>query len=171
MLIKDKTAIGKLSDAQIREIELLLQQETELLDACRYDDWLSLFSEDCLYWVPAVIDQTDAENHISLFYEDRTLMSMRVERLRHPQAHSLIDPVRSARVVSNPVLETFDVTTGNTIISTRFIMTEYYRNEQRIFNGTYHYELEKTKAGYQIKLKRVNLINCDAILESIQIFI
>lgn len=171
MLIKDKTAVGKISDTDVKEIELLLQQETELLDACRYDEWLSLFSEDCLYWVPAIIDQTDAENYISLFYEDRTLMTMRVERLRHPQAHSLIDPVRSSRVVSNPVLEKFDVTTGNTIISTRFIMTEYYRNEQRIFSGNYCYELEKNKAGYHIKLKRVNLINCDAILEPIQIFI
>ena len=171
MLIKDKTVVGKLTDADINDIELLLQQEAELLDTCRYDDWLSLFSADCLYWVPAAIDQTNAEDYISLFYEDRTLMTMRVERLRHPQAHSLIDPLRSSRVVSNPVLEQFDMATGNATVSARFIMTEYYRNEQRIFSGSYQYELEKTRADYRIKLKRVNLINCDAILEPIQIFI
>jgi ethylbenzene dioxygenase subunit beta len=171
MLIKDKTAANEIDTDTIEQIELLLYQETEFLDAQNYDQWLALFTDDCIYWVPEQVNQNNPHDHISLFHEDKTLMKMRIERLGHPQAHSLSDPIRTSHVCSQYVLESIDADSGNITVSARFIMSEYYRNEQRVFSGRYFYELRETNGSILIKTKRVELINCDAILEPIQVFI
>ena len=80
------------ADEDLKVIELLLYRETEFLDQARYEDWLALFTDDCRYWVPAKKEQTDPVDDISLFYEDRNLMEMRIARIQHPRAHSLDNP-------------------------------------------------------------------------------
>lgn len=171
MLIKDKNAAERIDDKGLEEIEYLLYQETELLDAGDYDQWLALYTEDCLYWVPEKMDQDNPLDHISLYYEDRTLMKMRIERLRHPQAHSLSDPIRTSHVTSHQAIEGIDAESGLVRVTARFTMSEYYRNEQRVFSGKYSYGLQEIVGNYRIKTKRVDLVNCDAILEPIQVFI
>ena len=70
------------------DVERFLFREAGLLDRGEYDAWLDLFAEDATYWVPASQDQPDPDNHISLFFENKPLMRMRIDRLRHPRAHA-----------------------------------------------------------------------------------
>ena len=63
--------------------------EARLLDEKRFDEWLTLFAEDGLYWVPlAGAAQRDARQHNSIALEDRLLLALRVARLGNPRAHS-----------------------------------------------------------------------------------
>lgn len=171
MLIKNDKFRESLDNRTLQQIEALLYQETELLDQGEYSVWLELFTQDCLYWVPATAGQIDAENQVSLFYEDRTLMQVRIAKLQHPQSHPMDYPLRTSHVISDRVLEDVDGDAQEVTVSARFLMTEYYRDEQRSFTGKYTYQLRREEEGYRIKLKRVDLINCDAILEPIQVFI
>ena len=171
IIFADSIASGELTGDELEAIELLLYRETEYLDQCRYDDWLALFTDDCRYWVPARKEQTDPVNDISLFYEDRDLMEMRVRRLQHPRAHSLDNPITTSHVTGVKVIEDVSAATGEIIITTRFQMVEYQRGEQRLFAGVYRYHLHRVSEGFKISFKRVDLINCDAYFEPLQVFI
>ena len=161
----------ELTADDLEAIELLLYRETEYLDQARYEDWLALFSDDCRYWVPAKKEQTDPVNDISLFYEDRDLMEMRIARIQHPRAHSLVQPITTSHITGDKVIESINIDTGEIIVTTRFQMIEHQRGEQRLFAGTYCYHLCREETGFKISLKRVDLINCDAYFEPLQVFI
>ena len=46
-----------LSDLAIRdEFRRLLEREARLLDQLRYDDWLAMYTPECVYWVPSTPD-------------------------------------------------------------------------------------------------------------------
>ncbi len=171
IILADKKMLSELADKELKAIELLLYQETEFLDQARYEDWLKLFTNDCKYWVPAKKNQTDPVNDISLFYEDRDLMEMRITRIQHPRAHSLDNPITTSHVTGVKVIEEINADTGEITTSTRFQMVEHQRGEQRLFAGTFRYHLRRENKHFKISLKRVDLINCDAPFEPLQVFI
>ena len=171
MLVADTAVAATLSADELRDIELLLYQDTELLDQGRFSEWSALFTEDCCYWVPASVGQTDPLNEVSLFYEDRELMVMRIERIQHPQAHSLSQPLRSSHVVGQAVVTGAGNGAGELVANSRFTLTEYQRGRQRHFAGTYTHYLCKQDGNYRIRMKRVDLIDCDSLFEPLQVFI
>lgn len=161
----------ELSEAQCQNIERLLYKETECLNNDQLDDWLKLFAADCTYWVPLSSDQSDPLDHPSLFYEDRTLMEMRVLRLKHPQAHSLKYPLRTNRITGTLTLRR-DKSSSDLAAQTRFHMDEYQNETMRVFSGVYRYRLRPLETGeFLIAEKRVDLINVDAAFKAIQGFI
>ena len=162
---------SSLSSADLEQIQLLLYRETEMLDQGQYDEWLQLFAEQCTYWVPATPEQTDPLKHVSLFYEDRDLMETRIARLQAGNAHALAGALRTSHVTGTLVVEGTDDDSGDIIVGTRFLMTEYQRDEQRQFAGSYTYHLRRIDEVYRITLKRVDLINCDSVFEPLQVYV
>lgn len=57
-----------------------VEHEADLLDNRRFDDWLDLYSDDAVYWVPAAQDQADWISHVSLYYDEKHTMKTRVAR-------------------------------------------------------------------------------------------
>ena len=146
------------------EVEKLLHMEARLLDEGSYAEWLALYTEDCEYWVPAVPGQQSPRDHVSLFHEDRTLMETRVRRLQHAQAHSLVPPVRTSRIVGS-------IEVGDLVARSSFHLVEYRDGQQRVFAGRYLHRLRRVGDGLKIVSKRVDLLNCDAAHEVIQVFL
>ena len=70
--------------AQTREIEALLFRQAALLDEKRWAEFIDLFTEDGVYWMPASPEQTTWDGVPSIFAEDRDLMTVRMKRLAHP---------------------------------------------------------------------------------------
>jgi 3-phenylpropionate/cinnamic acid dioxygenase small subunit len=53
-----------------------------LADEARYAEWLALWTEDAVYWVPATIDpDADPERHLSHIYDNRARLTTPVERI------------------------------------------------------------------------------------------
>lgn len=149
--------------------EEFLSAEAALLDDGRFEDWLNLFTSDGAYWVPAAGDQPDPIGHVSLLYEDRTLMEMRIRRLRHPHAHALAQPIRTSHVVGNVVLAGVDGDVA--IVRSRFVCVEFQADRQRVFAGAYTHRLVATSSGVRMRQKRVDLVNVEAWHEAMQAFI
>jgi benzoate/toluate 1,2-dioxygenase beta subunit len=103
-------------------------------------------------------------------YETALLRSVRLKRYRHPNAMSLQPEPYSVHLISNVVLDSFDETSGVSVVNSRFIMLEYRRNEQRTYGGATTHVLETTGEGFRIRMKKVELANCDSVLPSIQIY-
>lgn len=146
-----------------------IHDEAELLDQGRYEQWLELFADDGVYWIPRSPDQTDPLNEISLFYGSRAVLEVRVKRLRHPQVHSVATPVRVSHVIGAVRIVPAAEMPGTVRVQSRFHMHEYHQGRERHFSGRYLHELVVTDDRLRIGMKRVELVNCDATFEPIEI--
>jgi 3-phenylpropionate/cinnamic acid dioxygenase small subunit len=146
-------------------------QEARLLDEKRFDEWYGLFTDDALYWVPAAPGQTDPLQHNSLAYEDKLLLQLRIERLKRPNAFSQKPASRCHHLLQTPEIEKADEAKGEYLTRTQMIYTETRGDESQRYAATAWHSLVKANEKLKIKLKRVDILNCDAALPSIQLFL
>jgi 3-phenylpropionate/cinnamic acid dioxygenase small subunit len=140
-------------------VEDFLFHEVHLLDTGRYEEWVDLFTPDGEYWVPAVWQQPDPLDHLSLFYEDRNLMKVRMNRLRHHGTTTMQPPSRTVHQVGNVMVEAGE---GALVVHSNLLCAEYRLDRQRLFAALVRHDLRPGgAAGFQIHRKRVDLINCD----------
>jgi hypothetical protein len=52
-------------------------------------------------------------------------------------------------------------------VRSKLVLVEYRREQQRIFAGTAFHRLVLLDGAIRIKMKRVNLVNCDAPLDGL----
>jgi 3-phenylpropionate/cinnamic acid dioxygenase small subunit len=142
-------------------------REARLLDEKRFDEWYELFADDGFYWVPAVHGQKDPHLENSLAYEDKFLLKLRIERLKSPQAYSQQPASRSHHVLQLPEIEDLEQLRTRT----SFIYTETRGDESQRYAATAWHTLASVQGQLKIKLKRVDILNCDAMLPSIQLFL
>lgn len=154
----------------LRQLEQFLYREARLIDEKRWTEWAGLFADEGEYWVPATRNQPDPHNHVSLIYERSLLRDIRVKRYTHPNAMSLQPQPYSVHFVSNVMLDAFDDDAGVCVVNSRFLMLEYRRDEQRTFGGAATHTLDVAGPEWKIRMKKVELVNCDSALESIQIY-
>jgi 3-phenylpropionate/cinnamic acid dioxygenase small subunit len=153
------------------ELAKFIYQEARLLDEKRFDDWYELFTEDAHYWVPLVPGQTDPLTHNSLAYEDKLLLKLRIERLKQPTAFSQKPASRCLHVLQAPQLEKSDDARGEFRLRTTFLYTETKGDDSQRYAATAWHTLVRSDQGLKIKLKRVDILNADAALPSIQLFL
>lgn len=145
--------------------------ECRLLDAKRFEEWLRLFTDDAFYWIPLVPDQEDGVNHTSHMYEDKLLRELRIERLKSPRAFSQQPPSRCHHLLQMPSVETFEPAANTFVVRTEFHYTEVQGDETQFYVGTMFHHLTAYDGALKMTLKRVNLLNCDAALPAVQLFI
>ena len=155
-----RDTLPSLNDTQ-RNVEKFLYFQAEVLDERRWKEWLDLFTDDGMYWMPASKDQEDGEGQPNIFYEDYHLMSMRIRRVEHPYAHSQTSGHRTSHVVSNVMIQHEDESSGEVLVTSRFHMVEYRLDDQRYFGGKYTHQLRNSGSGYKIILQRVDLVNVE----------
>jgi 3-phenylpropionate/cinnamic acid dioxygenase small subunit len=147
--------------------EAFVYHEARLLDERQWDAWYELFAEDGIYWVPVVHGQEDGITHTSLAYEDRLLLRLRIERLKQ-RPFSQQPESRSQHVLQAPLIE--QDAAGALTLRTPFQYAEARGDEYLQFNGVVLHHLLREGETFRIRLKRVNLLNCEAALPSIQLF-
>jgi benzoate/toluate 1,2-dioxygenase beta subunit len=155
-----------------RPIENFLHIEARLLDQQKWQEWNDLFTVDGYYWVPLKPDQSNPLDHISLYYENAIMREVRMLRLLEPRAWSQKPRPRTARIVGNIIIDEGGSDAQTTIVNSTFQLAEWRKGQDmRLISGTYEHHLEKFADTWKIKLKRVNLINCDGIHEPLEEFI
>ena len=146
-------------------------REARLLDETRYAEWNALFTDDAMYWVPLVPDQEDGINHTSHLYEDKLLRELRIERLKSARAFSQQPPTRAHHLLQTPTVDVFDAAGNAFVVRSEFHYTESQGDELQFFVGTCFHHLTVQDGALRMSLKRVNLLNCDAALPAVQLFI
>jgi benzoate/toluate 1,2-dioxygenase beta subunit len=148
-------------------LEQFLYREAWLLDTNRFDEWLSLYTADCRYWVPLEVGQVDGENTCSVIHDDHELLEIRVRQWRHPRAHARVPLPRTVRQVGNVMLIA-DAGDALTVGST-LMVTEFRADRQRLFGARVEHELRRTPEGLRIRQKRVDLANAEGPHDGITI--
>ncbi len=144
--------------------------EARLLDELRFEDWLQLFTDDGHYWMPLQPGQTDPRLVCSLMYEDKLLLQVRIERLHGARTFSQQPGSRCHHLLQWPSVESRDDGAGVYVTRTAFHYLETRQDEQQLFAGWATHTLQATPEGLRIRLKRVDLVNCDAAFGNIQLF-
>lgn len=162
---------GSESQPTLRDLEQFLYHEARLIDEKRWEEWGALFTEDGEYWMPATRGQPDPDYHVSIIYERNLLRSVRLKRYRHPNAMSLQPEPHSLHIISNVMLDSFDRGSGTVVVNSRQIMLEYRRNEQRTYGSATTHTLVPGGDRFRIRQKKVELVNCDAALGSLQVYL
>jgi benzoate/toluate 1,2-dioxygenase beta subunit len=148
----------------LREIEQLLYRQSELLDARLWQDYIDLFTDDGVYWMPVTPEQTEWEGSPSIFAEDKHMMAVRMGRVTHPTAWSQAPAWGTSHVIGNVVIESEAAgePAGAWIVRSRFHMMELRRDTVRHFGGTYRHTLVRDHGALKIKLQRVDMFNAQA---------
>lgn len=145
----------------LHAVEQFLYRQAELLDTKRWQDYIDLFAADGIYWMPPEPSHTTWEGMPAIFAEDKNLMTVRVNRVLHPDAWSQRPLWGTNHVIGNIMIEG-EKPNGDVVARSRFHMLELRRDDVRHFAGSYVHHLKRTPDGYRIKLQRVDMTNAQA---------
>jgi benzoate/toluate 1,2-dioxygenase subunit beta len=150
----------------LQAIEQFVYKEARLLDARRFEDWLTLFADDAVYWVPAGHDDIDPAQHVSIIYDTLAGMQKRVGRLNSGFAYSQEPASRTHRLISN-VEVVGDKDDGGVLeVATMMLLVELSRHRQTIHSARCEFSLRRSGDEWKIVRKKVNLLKNNEVLES-----
>lgn len=141
------------------ECRRLLELEARLLDQARYEDWLALYAEQCVIWVPAAEKAGDPRKEVAIYFDDRRRLEDRIYRLRTGKAWSQVPASRTVRLVAN--VEVFDAK-DRLMVRSNLLMTEFRAGETRSIAAWCAHRI----AGGRIEAKQINLIDRDQALRN-----
>jgi benzoate/toluate 1,2-dioxygenase beta subunit len=147
-------------DVAVRdECRRLLEREARLLDERRFEDWLALYAEHCVVWVPAAEEAGDPRREVAIYFDDRRRLEDRIYRLRTGKAWSQVPPSRTVRLVSN--VEVFGAGEKR-MVRSNLLMVEFRAGETRTLAAWCAHRL----AGGKIEAKQINLLERDQSLRN-----
>jgi benzoate/toluate 1,2-dioxygenase beta subunit len=150
----------ELTDVATRDqCRLLLEREARLLDEARFEEWLALYAEQCIVWVPAAERPGDPRREVTLFFDDRQRLQDRIFRLRTGKAWSQVPPSRTVRLVSN--VEVFRAA-ERLMVRSNLLLTEFRAGETRTLAAWCAHRLASGK----IEAKQMNLLERDQSLRN-----
>lgn len=160
-LVEGRAALSK------DEAEAFLYRKARLLDERRFDEWLTLFTADGLYWVPAE-DSPDPYAKVSLMHDDALRREERVFRITRTTAHSQDQASRTLHLVSNVEVEAGwpeAVVRSNQIVAEIRAGGGNYRHyelgEQRLLAARCEHRLRLESGAWRIARKTMWLLNRD----------
>jgi 3-phenylpropionate/cinnamic acid dioxygenase small subunit len=156
-------------DVDRQKVESFLYREARLMDQHAYDEWLALWADDALYWIPSNEDDYDPERHISIVYETRSRLEDRIARLKSGAAFAQDPKSRLSRVVSNVEIE--NDSGAETIVHSTFNLTALRRGRVDIFAGRTIHKLRSYEDSFKMAYKKVLLINNDVVINNLTFLI
>ncbi len=154
------------TDAVARdEFRRLLEREARFLDQLRYEDWLGLYTAECIYWVPSTPKAGDPRREISVMFDDRRRLEDRVYRLRTGFAWSQAPASRTVRLITN--VEAFRTERDEVrMLRSNFLISEFWGDETRVLTGWAGHRVVREDSSWKIQAKQVNLIDCDQCIRN-----
>lgn len=148
--------------------EEFLYHEAELLDGRRFADWLELYTDDAVYWIPQG-DEPDPARKVSIVYDDRRRLRERVLRLSSGFAYSQDPPSRTCHIVGNPIVGP----DGNDelALSSNLLVAEVRRSTQNLYAARVEHLLVPDGDAFKIKRKVIWLLNRDVPLGNVTFLI
>ena len=158
------TDAGVASERALASVAEFLYHEADLLDSRRYEDWLELYTEDAVYWIPQG-DEPDPVHHVSIAYDDRRRLHERVLRLASGFAFSQDPPSRTCHVVGN--VRVAGEIDGDLDVRSNLVLAEMRRGLQSVYAGQVTHRLVPTGESFMVRRKTIRLINSDVPLSNL----
>lgn len=149
------------------EIEEVLFDESGLLDDGRLDDWLAMYTEEALYWIPSNRDDINPMLHVSLIHDDREGMQERVWSIQSGVHWSQDPRSRTRHVIGN--VRILEDRGDEVVVTSNFALFEIRRAiyGDRHFAGRQEHHLRRVDGSWKIAFRKIELLNNDAPIENL----
>jgi 3-phenylpropionate/cinnamic acid dioxygenase small subunit len=137
----------------------LLALEAFLLDSRRYEEWIELFEDDGLYWIPLDRSSTDGGESLNIAFEGPPRLRQRVARLRSGIAHAQEPPSSTVHSYSSVLVE--DVSPAAAIVRSALLVVHCRFGDQLLVAARCEHRLIARDGGVSIAQKRVDLADVD----------
>ena len=156
-------------DRLLREATRFIYREARLQDEHEYDAWEALWTDDGVYWVPANGEGGDPEQEMSIIYDNRSRIALRIRQLHTGKRHSQAPRSRLRRIVSN--IELVGVEGENIRVSSNAFVYEANARGETIWPSRNEYLLRRQDGELRMALKKVVLVNNEAALYTMSFLI
>jgi len=162
-------AMTKEQRETLEDVTQFIYREARLQDEHQYDEWESLWTDDGVYWVPANGDDIDPEQKMSIIYDNRSRIALRIRQYHTGKRFSQTPQSRLRRVISNVEIISDD---GNEIRAAANAMVfESQTRGDVIWASRNEYTLRREGDGFRMALKKVMLVNNHTALYSMAFLI
>ncbi len=146
----------------LKEVEQFLFKEARLADENAYRDWEALWSDDGIYWVPANGTDTNPEKEMSIIYDNRSRISLRVNQYYTGKRFSQDPKSTLRRLVSN--VELLNVTAGEITVGCNVLLVESNPRQDNTYCSRNEFVLRRVNGELKMVKKTVFLTNNDKAL-------
>ena len=157
----------------LNKIEDLIFLEADLLDRKQWQDWLDLYTSDCVIWVPSWDSEEqlveDPELSVNMMYlVGKPALEARVHRITSVDAYASLPLARTMHLVTNIRLVE-ETSTIFKVVAKWIVLCLDPRRGKIWRGGWYDYSLEKCQKGLHIQAKKITLME-DVIDGTIDIY-
>jgi 3-phenylpropionate/cinnamic acid dioxygenase small subunit len=159
-----------------QDAEDFLFREAALLDDRRFEEWLELFTDDGIYWIP-MDEEADPEREPSVLYDDAITRAHRVFQMLHERRFSQNPPSATVHAISNVQVQEADHG-DEWVVRCNLTLHELRRGDARQFGlgqerflvGRCEYRL-RYEDRWRVRLKKVMLSNRYLALENLTLIV
>ncbi len=146
-------------------------REAWLLDERRFTEWLALFTDDVLYFMPRRknVRRRELEREVTplgdlaLIEDDRTYLEMRVARLETGRAWAEDPPSRTRHLVGNLVVDPLE--SGEVRAKTAFLVyRSHLETDQQLLSGCREDVLRQVDGSWKVA-KRTVILDANVLLD------
>ena len=146
-----------------------IYKEAQLQDQHQYEAWEALWTDDGIYWVPANGANIDPEKEMSIIYDNRSRIALRVKQLLTGKHHTQTPQSRLLRVVSN--IELTGETRGDISVASNSMVFESSLRDDTIWAARNEYRLRYADGELRMAYKKVTLVNNEKALFTLSFLI
>ena len=160
-----------MSAPSLVEAERFLLHEARLLDEARWDEWLALFTDDVLYFMPRRKNVPRRELHrelsplgdLAILEEDKRYLEMRVARLDTGMAWAEDPPSRTRHLIGN--LEAAPLESGEVEARTAFLVyRSHLETDHQLLSGCREDVLRKVNGAWKVS-RRTIVLDANVLLD------
>ena len=141
----------------LRRVEAFIYREARLQDEHRYEDWEALWTDDAIYWVPANGDDIDPDQQMSIIYDNRSRIGVRVRQLLSGKRYTQEPRSRLRHLISNIEILARDGTELN--VGCNVMVFEATERDDTLWAARTEYALRDEPGGIKMARKKVALVN------------
>lgn len=155
--------------ALLRQVEQFIFHEARLQDTPDYAAWEQLWADDGVYWLPANGDDIDPEAQMSIVYDNRSRIKLRVRQLLTGKRHTQEPASRIRHLVTN--VELMGETDGALDVGCNVLVYESSMRGETLWAARTDYRLRPTGDSFLMVRKKVALVNNDKPLFTLSFLI
>ena len=153
----------------LHEVTRFIYREARLQDDHDYDGWEALWTDDAIYWIPANGEGDDPDAEMSIVYDNRSRISVRIRQFKTGKRHSQTPVSRVRRVVSN--IEILDGSENEVRVTANALVFESNVRGETVWASRNEYKLRRVGGDWRMALKKVILVNNDKALFTLSFLI
>lgn len=153
----------------LTEVEQFVYREARLQDEHDYEAWEALWTDDGVYWIPANGGDIDPEKEMSIVYDNRSRISVRVRQLLSGKRYTQEPRSNLRHIISN--VELMGEEGGDIQVGANSLVFESSLRGDTLWASRNDYVLRRADGDFRMARKKVTLVNNDKPLYTLSFLI